>query len=78
MLLAVLTEELQVKNRGSNSTRPSRRIIDTEEIQPEEQMPKIDGRDWASLPTHEDVRSEQIDDDLLAAVICEFLQGTCL
>ena len=83
VLLAVLTEEPQVKNRGSNTTRSARRIIDTaeiqpEEIQPEEQIPRIDGRDGTSLPTHEDVPSEQIDDEVLAAIIYEFLEGTCL
>ena len=78
VLLAVLPKELQVKNLGSNTTRSSCRIIDTREIQPEERIPKIDGRDWASIPTYTDVRSEQFDDDLLLAAIHEFLEGTCL
>ncbi len=78
LLLAVLTEELQVKNRGLNTTRSSRRIMDTEEIQSEELMPRIDGRDWASMPTYTDVRSKQFDDDLLVAAIHEFLERTCL
>ena len=78
VLIAVLTKELQVKNRGLNTTRSARRIIDTEEMQPEERTPRIDGRDWASMPTYTDVRSEQFDDDLLVAAIHEFLEGTCL
>ncbi len=79
VLLAVLPkEQLQVNNPGSNTTRSARRSIDTGEIKPEEQISKIDGRDWASLPAYEDVRSEQIDDDLLVAVIHEFLEGTYL
>ena len=77
-LLAVLTEELQVKNRRLNTTRSSRRFIDPEKIQPEERMPRIDGRDWASMPTYADVRSEKFDDDLLVAAIHEFIEGTCL